>query len=144
MSRKLLQVATAILSLIPIATGIVAMTGVDDPLYASLNLPQSPVLDSNLRFFGGVWLGLGVAMLYPTSIERRTVLFRALWGAVFLGGIGRALSAVFVGLPPGPFYWLPALEIIGAPLFVFWQNRWSVPIVPRTRHQLLGFRLAPE
>jgi hypothetical protein len=124
MSRKLLQVATAILSLIPIATGIVAMTGVDDPLYASLNLPQSPVLDSNLRFFGGVWLGLGVAMLYLVpSIERRTVLFRALWGAVFLGGIGRALSAVFVGLPPGPFIGFTALEIIGAPLFVFWQTQ---------------------
>ena len=31
MSRRLLQVATAILSLIPIATGIIAMTGVGDP-----------------------------------------------------------------------------------------------------------------
>jgi hypothetical protein len=124
MSRKLLQAATAILSLIPIATGIVAMTGVDDPLYASLNLPQSPVLDSNLRFLGGVWLGLGVAMLYLVpSIERQTALFRALWGAVFLGGIGRALSAVFVGLPPGPFIGFTALEIIGAPLFVSWQRQ---------------------
>ena len=32
MSRRLLQVATAILSLIPIAIGIVAMAGVADPL----------------------------------------------------------------------------------------------------------------
>ena len=94
MSRRLLQVATAILSLIPIATGIITMTGVDDPLYAALDLPRSPLLDSNLRFFGGVWLGLGLAMLYLVpSIERQTVLFQALWGAVFLGGIGRALSS---------------------------------------------------
>ena len=124
MSRRLLQVATAILSLIPIATGIITMTGVDDPLYAALDLPRSPLLDSNLRFFGGVWLGLGLAMLYlAPSIERQTVLFRVLWGAVFLGGIGRALSSAFVGLPPLPFIGFTALEIIGAPLFVFWQKQ---------------------
>jgi uncharacterized protein DUF4345 len=124
MSRRLLQAATAILSLIPIATGIIAMAGVGDPLYAALDLPRSPLLDSNLRFFGGVWLGLGLGMLYLVpSIERQTVLFRVLWGAVFLGGIGRALSSAFVGLPPLPFIGFTALEIIGAPLFVFWQKQ---------------------
>jgi len=124
MSRRPLQVATAILSLIPIATGIITMAGVDDPLYAALDLPRSPLLDSNLRFFGGVWLGLGLAMLYLVpSIERQIVLFRALWGAVFLGGIGRALSAAFVGLPPVPFIGFTALEIIGAPLIVLWQKQ---------------------
>jgi hypothetical protein len=80
MSRRLLQVVTAILSLIPIATGIIAMTGIDDPLYAALDLPRSPLLDSNL-------------------------------------------SAAFVGLPPVPFIGFTALEIVGAPLFVFWQKQ---------------------
>jgi hypothetical protein len=124
MSRRLLQAATAILSLIPIATGIIAMAGVGDPLYAALDLPRSPLLDSNLRFFGGVWLGLGLGMLYLVpSIERQTVPFRVLWGAVFLGGIGRALSSAVGGLPPLPFIGFTALEIIGAPLFVFWQKQ---------------------
>jgi hypothetical protein len=124
MSRRLLQVVTAILSLIPIVTGIITMAGVADPLYASLDLPRSPLLDSNLRFLGGIWLGLGLAMLYLVpSIERQTVLFRALWGAVFLGGIGRALSALLIGLPPVPFIGFTALEIVGAPLFIFWQKR---------------------
>jgi hypothetical protein len=122
MSRRILQVVTAILALIPIITGIVAMTGIDDPLYVSLGMPRSPVLDSNLRFFAGVWLGLGIALLWliPT-IERRTVLYRALWGAVFLGGVGRLLSIAFVGLPPISFLGFTALEIIGAPLFIYWQ-----------------------
>ena len=62
-------------------------------------------------------------MLYfVPSIERQTVLFRALWGAVFLGGIGRALSAVFCR-PPIPFIGFTVLEIVGAPLFVFWQKQ---------------------
>jgi hypothetical protein len=122
MSRRILQVVTAILALIPIITGIVAMTGIDDPLYVSLGMPRSPVLDSNLRFFAWVWLGLGIALLWliPT-IERRTVLYRALWGAVFLGGVGRLLSIAFVGLPPISFLGFTALEIIGAPLFIYWQ-----------------------
>jgi Domain of unknown function (DUF4345) len=123
MSRRILQVLTAILSLIPMVTGMLAMTGVDDPVYASLGMPRSPVLDSNLRFFAGVWLGLGIALLWLIpSIERQTTLFRAVWGAVFLGGIGRLLSVTFIGLPPFPFIGFTALEIIGAPLFIYWQG----------------------
>jgi Domain of unknown function (DUF4345) len=100
MSRRILQVVTAILGLIPIITGIVAMTGIDDPLNVSLGMPRSPVLDSNLRFFAGVWLGLGIALLWPIpTIERRAVLYRALWGAVFLGGVGRLLSIAFCRSP---------------------------------------------
>jgi hypothetical protein len=123
MSRRILQVLTAILSLIPMVTGMLAMTGVDDPVYASLGMPRSPVLDSNLRFFAGVWLSLGIALLWLIpSIERQTTLFRAVWGAVFLGGIGRLLSVTFIGLPPFPFIGFTALEIIGAPLFIYWQG----------------------
>ena len=124
MSRRLLQILTALLGLIPLATGIITMFGLSDPLYASMQLPQSPLLDSNLRFFGGVWCALGIALFWMIpSIERQTVLFRVIWDAVFLGGIGRLLSILFAGLPPLPFIGFTALEIVGAPLFVYWQYR---------------------
>jgi hypothetical protein len=124
MSRRILQLVTAVLGLIPVVTGIVAMAGVDDPLYASLGLPRSPLLDSNLRFFAGVWTGFGIALLWLVpSIERQTALFRAIWGAVFLGGVGRLLSVLLVGFPPIPFLGFTALEIIGAPLFIYWQEK---------------------
>jgi Domain of unknown function (DUF4345) len=124
MRRRILQVVTGILALVPIMTGIVAMTGINDPLYVSLEVPRLSLLDSNLRFFAGLWLGLGIAMLWliPT-IERQAKLYRALWGAVFLGGIGRLLSIAFIGLPPVPFIGFTALEIIGAPLFIYWQGQ---------------------
>ncbi len=35
--------------------------GISYPIYASATLPVNPLLDSNLRFFGGVWFGLGLA-----------------------------------------------------------------------------------
>jgi len=123
-NKKPLQIATIVLGLVPLLTGIVTMFGVYDPIYKSLAVPETPLLDSNLRFFGGVWFALGVSALWlvPT-IERQTVLFRLLWGAIFVGGIGRLLSIVFVGLPPLPFIGFTVLEVVGAPLFVWWQHK---------------------
>ena len=124
MSRRALQAATIALGLVPVITGGLTMLGLDDPIYASAGLPPNPLLDSNLRFFGGVWLGLGVAMLWLVpSIHRQTMLFRALWVAVFIGGVGRCLSWALAGMPPAPFIGFTALEIVGAPLFIYWQHR---------------------
>jgi hypothetical protein len=119
-----LQVATAVLALIPIATGAVTLLGIKDPLYRTFALPPTPILDSNLRFFGGIWLGLGLALLWSVpSIEHQGVLFRVVWGAVFLGGVGRLLSWLLIGPPPRPFIGFTLLELLGAPLLVFWQYR---------------------
>lgn len=101
MTRRLLQATTAVMALIPVATGVLTMMGIYDPIYRTSVLPSDALLDGNLRFFGGVWLALGLAMgsLVP-RIEREGRLFAVLWGAVFLGGVGRALSMAFLGLPP--------------------------------------------
>lgn len=124
MSRVLLQICTVVLSLVPIFTGMISMLGVRDPLYSPLHLPQVPVLDSNLRFFGGVWLGLGLAMLWTVpSIEQEGTLFGWLWVAVFVGGIGRLISWFVIGTPPRPYIGFLLLEIVGAPLFIYWQSR---------------------
>ena len=124
MGKRLLQITTALLGLVPLLTGIITMLGVHDPLYSAAGIPALPVLDSNLRFFGGVWLGLGIAILWLVPrIETETVLFRAIWGAIFLGGAGRLLSILLVGTPPIPFVGFTALELIGAPLFIYWQHR---------------------
>lgn len=93
-------------------------------MYASFAVPHAPVLDSNLQFFSGVWLGLGCAVLWLVPrVETQAVLYRVLWGMIFLGGVGRLLSVVFAGWPPVPFIAFTALEIIGAPLFIYWQAR---------------------
>jgi len=121
-SRRTLQIAMAVLACVPLVTGLLAMMGIDDPLFRALNLPRDGALDSNMRFFAGVWfaLGLAAAWLVP-RIERETSLFRALWLMIFVGGIGRLLSMLLVGLPLAPFIGFTALEIVGAPFFVWWQ-----------------------
>jgi Domain of unknown function (DUF4345) len=104
MSRRYLQIVSAVLGTIPVVTGIIGMPGVRDPFYASAILQPSPVLDSNLRFFSGVWLGLGMVM-------------------VFIGGIGRLISMLALGVPPAPLIGLTALELLGAPAMIWWQTQ---------------------
>lgn len=124
MSKRMLQIATGILAAVPTATGLLGLSGVDDPLYAALGLPRDPTLDSNLRFYAGVWLGLGLAAFYLLPrIEQKTPLFRALWTMIFLGGIGRLLSLALTGMPYPPFIGFTVLEVLGAPLFIWWQYR---------------------
>jgi hypothetical protein len=124
MSRRALQVTTALLGAVPVITGVVGMMGLGDPLYAGLNLPQDATLDSNMRFFGGVWLGLGLCVWWLVPrVATQTVLFRAAWLMIALGGVGRLLSMATVGLPLAPFIAFTALEIAGAPLFIWWQHR---------------------
>jgi len=124
MSRRALQVTTALLGAVPVITGVVGMMGLGDPLYAGLNLPRDATLDSNMRFFGGVWLGLGLCVWWLVPrIATQTALFRAAWLMIALGGVGRLLSMALVGLPLTPFVAFTALEMIGAPLFIWWQHR---------------------
>jgi Domain of unknown function (DUF4345) len=123
MSKRALQYTGSILGLIPVITGIIGLMGVNDPLYVAIGIPKNILLDSNLRFFSGVWLGLGLTMLWLIPrIDKETTIFRILWGMIFLGGIGRLLSMVTLGAPPLPFIAFTVLEIIGAPLFIYWQH----------------------
>jgi hypothetical protein len=122
-SKRILQVVTTVLALIPIITGCIGLMGVADPIYAAAGIPRDALLDSNLRFFHGVWLGLGISLMWLVPrIDTGTAIFRIFWGMIFLGGIGRLLSMIFLGMPPIPFIGFTVLEIAGAPLFVAWQN----------------------
>lgn len=77
-----------------------------------------------MRFFGGVWLGLGLCVWWLVPrIATQTTLFRAAWLMIAIGGVGRLLSMAVVGLPLAPFVAFTALEIVGAPLFIWWQHR---------------------
>jgi len=122
---------TAVPAIVPVVTGVIGLRGINDPLYAPVTTPRALLLDTNLRFFSGVWLGLGLALFWLIpSIERQTILFRAIWGAIFVGGIGRVLSIVSVGTPPASFIFFTMLEVLGAPLFIYWQHQVAQAAVP--------------
>ncbi len=127
-SWKLFQVVLGVLSLIPIATGVLAMHGVHNPEYAPLNLARDPFFDSNLRFFAGVWLGLGLVLwwLLP-RVRTETVLLRAIALMIFVGGIGRVISWALLGLPSGAMAGVviavTLLELVGMPAIILWHAK---------------------
>ncbi len=126
MNKRPLQIAMCALGAVPVATGVLTMLGLSDPIYSSAGIPANALLDSNLRFFGGLWLVLGLAVYWLVPrIEKETALFRALWLMIFVGGIGRLISMVFMGQPPLPFIGFTVLEVVGAPAFIVWQSRLS-------------------
>jgi hypothetical protein len=126
MNKRPLQIAMCALGAVPVATGVLTMLGLSDPIYSSAGIPANALLDSNLRFFGGLWLVLGLAVYWLVPrIGEQTALFRVLWLMIFAGGIGRLVSMVFLGLPPLPFVAFTVLEVVGAPAFIVWQSRLS-------------------
>lgn len=132
MNRRGLQLANGVVGLATVAlAGMQLALGIESPVYSGLELPAAPALDSNLRFFGGMGLGLGLLLLWILpAIERRTGLYRLFWLCAFAGGLGRALSIAAVGWPPPLLVGITALEVVGAPLFVHWQDRVAVSCRP--------------
>jgi len=127
-SKKLLQITLVILGVIPLLTGTLTLLQGFHALdifgvTLSGRAIDNIILDSEMRFLGAIWAGIGVMVyaIIPT-IEKQTLLFRLIATAIILGGIGRLLSLVFVGNPPALFIALIVLELVGMPLLVLWQS----------------------
>jgi Domain of unknown function (DUF4345) len=132
MSIRSLQVATGILAAVPVTSGLLGMMGLSDPLYLGIGLPRDATLDSNLRFYAGIWFGLGLAAFWLIPrITRESVLFRALWLMIFAGGLGRLISLLIMGVPFTPFVAFTVLEVIGAPIFIWWQYKVAQDVASR-------------
>lgn len=59
----------------------------------------------------------------PNVLQRLGVVFRTVWLMIFLGGVGLLVSLLAMGTPMLPFVGFTVLEIVGAPLFVWWQSK---------------------
>lgn len=124
MGKRPFQVVMGVLGVIPVMTGLIGLLGLRDPLYVHFGVVPNVPLDSNLRFFSGIWLGLGLSLFaILRRIERHGDLFRALWVMIFFGGVGRLLSLFDAGSPPAPFFGVLVLELVGAPVFILWHRR---------------------
>lgn len=121
--RRLLQIAVAAASIVPLSMGALSvlrsadvLKGVDHPL---------PIdLDSHFRYLSGLLLGIGVAFVaaIPT-VESRGTLFRTLGFVILVGGLARLLSLLQAGMPgPGHLFGL-LMELAVVPLIVIWQAR---------------------
>ena len=125
-SRRILQSILVVIGLIAVITGSLGMkAGIMDDFYA-VEMGKEPgtiILDSNLRYFSGLWLGLGLILLWMVpSIERRRTIFRLVSVMIFIGGLGRIISMFDVGIPSFPFIIFTMLELF-FPALILWQEK---------------------
>ncbi len=99
----LLRVLTTVIGAVAALTGAVGIWfGHASPLYAPVQGEHLVVLDNMIRFYAGIWMGLGLAGLWVSSrIDSEPALFRTVWALILLGGLGRAVSVIAMG-SPGP------------------------------------------
>jgi hypothetical protein len=120
-----------LLALIPILTGPLDWAlGLQAPHLIGARLSvadaRDPLLDSQIRFFGAIWFGVGLLLATCATDPRgRSLFLEGLFAVLFLAGIGRTLSIVQFGLPASPegaafVVVTTAVEIIGMPLLWLW------------------------
>ncbi len=130
MEKRILQIIIAIVGVVPILTGLMGILppGVSDKFYGiSLNdtIQGNIILDSNYRYYSGLWFGLGVIMFWIVpSIEKQKTALRIISTMIFIGGIGRVMSMITFGIPPALFILFTVLELL-FPLLILLQNRIS-------------------
>jgi hypothetical protein len=117
--RRSLQIAVAILALVPVGAGLAGVLLGPTMVAAVQNVP----LDSHYRYLSGLLLaiGLGFWSCIP-KIEQNGDRFRLLTGLVFIGGLGRAVSLETVGLPDVPMLFGLIMELVVTPLLCLWQT----------------------
>lgn len=121
--RRLLQIAVALASLVPLSMGTISVIRSADVL-RGVQGPLPIDLDSHFRYLSGILLGIGLAFVaaIPT-VERRAALFRTLGFVILIGGLARLLSLLQEGVPgPGHQFGL-VMELVVVPLIVLWQAR---------------------
>ena len=121
--RRLLQIAVALASLVPLSMGTLSVLRSADVL-RGVSQPLPIDLDSHFRYLSGLLLGIGIAFVASIpAIERRGTLFRTLSFVILIGGLARLVSLLQAGVPgPGHQFGL-VMELIVVPLIVLWQAR---------------------
>ncbi|MEW4468151.1 DUF4345 domain-containing protein [Parasphingorhabdus sp. JC815] len=115
----LFRIATIIFAFIPLYFGV---TGV---IFGAAQLASgevAPAIDNQFRYLSGVYIGVAVMLFYSAgNVARRSLAFRLAIIAVFIGGIGRAVSYLTIGVAEMWQVGAMGLELI-SPLFILWQG----------------------
>ena len=122
MEKRALQLAVAVGSLVPIGAGAAGVL-MGPHMLGSASVVSGD-LDSHFRYLSGLLLaiGLGYASTIP-RIETHGGRFRLLTFIVVLGGLGRALSVLAIGIPPPAMAAALVMELLVAPGLALWQHR---------------------
>jgi Domain of unknown function (DUF4345) len=118
--KRALQVAVALGSLVPIGAGAAGVL-LGPRLPCGAIIVQGD-LDSHFRYLSGLLpaIGIGFASTIP-RIELRGGRFQLLAGIVVLGGCGRLVSVLAIGIPSASMAAALVMESLVTPGLAVWQ-----------------------
>lgn len=120
-SRRGLQLAVAILALVPVGAGLGGV--LLGPAFSD-GIPGGIDADSHFRYLSGLLLAIGLGFWSTIPrIEQHAARFRLLTALVFVGGLARLLSLVQWGPPGGAMLFGLGMELVVTPLLCLWQAR---------------------
>ncbi len=117
------------LCLIPLLTGLLDfILGLKAPSLSGgmidLNIASDANLNSQIRFFGAIWLGLGVLLWRSTSdLKLHSGWFRAILWILILSGLGRLASYIQFGTPSPALFIAMLLELFVMPALLVWHSK---------------------
>jgi hypothetical protein len=114
MVKSVFQVLLAIFGTVAVITGLWGIiTGALDKEYAVSFAKNNLILDNNLRYFSGLWLGIGIGLfLIIPKIENNRAVLVYICLSIFTGGIGRVISIIQVGYPSILYVIFTVLELL--------------------------------
>ncbi|MFJ8584494.1 DUF4345 domain-containing protein [Streptomyces sp. NPDC093595] len=121
-SRVTFRTVLFLLALVVLGTGAVEIALGPAALPGSPDVP--PTVDSNYRFFAGIWTAAGIVLMPAVRHpERHGTALRAVFGAVFLGGLARGISYLSAGAPHVLHTAFIGVELVLPPLMLLWYGR---------------------
>ena len=118
--KTALQIALAIVSLIPLSAGLSGV--VEGPHFFQLS--ASVTADSHMRYLSGLLLGIGIlALTVIPHVETHAERMAALTLIVFVGGLSCLWSLIEVGQPNGVMSAALFVELLLTPALYFWVRR---------------------
>jgi len=120
---RLLQVLIGVFGFVPVLAGLGGI--VLGPSMAGLSASDTPVaLDSHVRYLSGLLLAIGIGFWSTVPrIEQQAVRFRLLTAIVVIGGLGRLIGLLSIGVPPPSMLFGLAMELVVTPALCWWQYR---------------------
>ena len=120
-----LKMAVRALCIVPFVTGVVDMLdGVGLLIWGGARLEdvaRDPVLNSQIGFWGAIWLGFGIVLWRASAhLREEADLFRLLCGTIALSGLARLGAAFAYGLPGPVLTFAMAVELSAGVGFLFW------------------------
>ena len=132
MTRRGLQAVLIVFGILPIVTGLMAVTG--GPAGMLDGQATTPTVDSEVRFLAVYWLAFGGFVLWLVPrVERATAAFRAMLAVMFGSGCARLLAAIETGSPHPVILAATVVELALPPVLALWQARLSGARWPRPK-----------